>query len=721
MSNLSSVIQVSSVKPGSFGGAVFSGRIIGQNKIYTCKASYKIITRVPQPGECWQLKGSITGHDQFRDFVLIESCHIVNLPIAAYVERLLVKHPAFRGLSFGKAKVSKLIKEFGAENLAQALTAGRVSHLAEVINPDLAQKVVDAWMTLQNEISTIEFLMEHDFDPGLAKSILKVCQTDTVERLKRNPYSLVVFQGVHPDMWKIIEAAASKLGIPRDDPRRLAGIVENLLYVRLDQGHTACRIEDLKAALAQKLPSAKLVDLAINCALERRAVCVKRLQGVTLIQPLGAALVESKLEQRVASLLTAHGSLLHGSSQELERAIDDYCSHSEQSSGYSLTRDQKGAVLMALTNRISTLTGFGGTGKTTVLKAIVNVASQYRPVHVLALSGKAKERAKEATGQDTYTIHSFLIKISTASSGLNAGGDPLVIIDESSMVDIALMLKLLNAFAKKELSLLLVGDTGQLSPVGYGIFFHALAKSKTIPSTYLTKVHRTIGDSDLQKTAMRIRSGHLGTLPIWNGERDGVYLIPCKNTQDLLAHLAKIKQIIPDAQILTPHMSERMPDSGHKINKYLQTALQEADELPGIWMGKYWLRVNDPVIVTQNSYDHNLFNGNTGIMSDVVSIDGETAGVFTFNGAEVTLSRMDLFMLGMKLAYAISIHKSQGSEYETSIICSLSQSEFVERSMLYTGVSRSKRLTLILSTQEMVQQGVARPNRSDTLCVGFSV
>jgi exodeoxyribonuclease V alpha subunit len=314
-----------------------------------------------------------------------------------------------------------------------------------------------------------------------------------------------------------------------------------------------------------------------------------------------------------------------------------------------------------------------------------------------------------------------LIKISAASSGFNTGGDPLVVIDESSMVDIALMLKLLNAFAKKELSLLLVGDTGQLSPVGYGIFFHALVKSKAIPSTHLTKVHRSIDNSHLQNIAMKIRSGHLDTLPFWNGERDGVYLIPCTNTQDMLTHLAKIKQIIPDAQILTPHMSERMPDSGHKINNHLQSVLQHTDETLGIWMGKYWLRVNDPVIVTQNSYEHNLFNGNTGIMSGVTSIDGQIYGACLFNGIEVTLSRMDLFVLGMKLAYAISIHKSQGSEYETSIICSLSQSEFVERSMLYTGVSRSKRLALILSTQDIVQQGVARPNRSDTLCVGFSV
>lgn len=721
MSNLSSIVQVSSVKPGSIGGAIFSGRIIGENKVFTCKASYKIITRVPQPGECWQVKGSIVGHDQFRDFVLVESCHIVNLPVAAYVERLLIKHPAFRGLAFGKAKVAKLVREFGAENLAQTLTAGRSSHLAEVINPDLARKLVDAWATLQNEISTIEFLMEHDFDPGLAKSILKVCQTDTVERLKRNPYSLVAFHGVHPNLWRTVEAAASKLGIKPDDPRRLAGMVEYLLYIRLDQGHTACSVEDLKAQLRQQVPSPGLVDLSITSALDRRAVCVKKLHGVTFIQPLGAALVESQLEQRVASLLSAQTSLLHGSPQELAKSIEDYCAHIEASSGRSLTPEQKGAVLMALTNRISTLTGFGGTGKTTVLKAIVDIASEYRPVHVLALSGKAKERAREATDRDTYTIHSFLIKISSESSGLSSGGDPLVIIDEASMVDIALMLKLLNAFAKKELSLLLVGDTGQLSPVGYGIFFHALAKSKAIPSTHLTKVHRTVGDSHLQKTAMQIRSGQIGTLPIWNGERDGVYLIPCATTQDLLTHLARIKRIIPDAQILTPHMSDRMPDSGHKINNHLQSVLQHTDETPGILMGKYWLRVNDPVIVTQNSYEHNLFNGTTGVMSGVTAIDGEIAGMFTFNGIDVTLSRMDLFLLGVRLAYAISIHKAQGSEYQTSIICSLSQSEFVERSMLYTGISRSKRLALILSTQEFVQQGVARPNRSDTLCVGFSV
>lgn len=721
MNALSGVMQVNSVKPGSFGGAIFSGRIIGDNNIYTCKVSYKLITRAPQPGECWQLKGSIVGHDQFRNFVQIEYCHIVNLPVAAYVEKLLIKHPAFRGLSFGKAKVAKLVREFGAENLSRTLSAGKVGHLAEIINPELAQKIVDSWLKLNNEISTIEFLMEHKFDPSLARCIIKVCSTNTVERLKQNPYSLIAFQGTHANLWKTIEAAAGKLGIERADPRRLAGMAEHILYTRLDQGHTACPVDELEASLDLLLKSKELASKAISYALERRAVCVKRLDSRTLIQPLGAAIIESQLEQRINELASCQRSLLHGTASDIDEAIEKFSAQYKKTHGHTLAQQQKLAITMAMTNRISTLTGFGGTGKTTVLKAIVDIASSYRTVYVLALSGKAKERAKEATGSETYTIHSFLAKANDSDSGVTTGGDPLIVVDEASMVDIALMLKLLMVFGKNSFSLILVGDTGQLSPVGFGIFFHTLARSKLIPSTHLTKVHRTASESLLQQTAMQVRAGRLESLPIWNDETEGVYLVPCSSSSDLLNQLTRIKRSLPDAQILTPHMSDRMPDSGHKINNHLQAELQSSDLVSGIWMGKFWLRVDDPVIVTQNSYEHNLFNGNTGVMSGVTSIDGQPYGTFSFNGVSINLSRANLFVLGMKLAYAISIHKSQGSEYQTSIICSLTHSEFVERSMFYTGISRSKRLCLILSTQEIAQQSVARLNRSDTLCVGFSI
>ena len=718
---LSGIIQITSVKPGSFGGAIFSGRIIGEHRIYTFKANYKLITRAPQPGECWQIEGFIVGHDQFTNFVQVNICHIANLPVAAYVERLLIKHPAFRGLSFGKAKVSKLLREFSAENLVQILNAGKVTHLAEVINPDLAKNIVNAWLTLKNEIATVEFLMRHDFHPDLAKSIIKVCKTNTVERLQQNPYSLITFHGLHENLWKTIEAAALKLGIAHDDPRRLAGIVEHLLLDRLSHGHTACPIDEVRAWISAYLQTSDLTEKAIACALARRAICVNKLYGITLVQPLGAAIIESQLEQRFKELMATPRTLQDRSNSEIADAIQAYCKLHSEVHDYSLAEKQKQAIGMALTNRVSILTGFAGTGKTTVLKAIVDITSAYRTVYVLALSGKAKERAREATGHEAYTIHSFLAQVNDEHSQISTGGDPLVIVDEASMVDIALMLKLLKVFRKKAFSLLLVGDAGQLSPVGFGICFHTLARSSLVPSTQLTQVHRTVADSLLQQVAMKVRVGILPKLPIWNGESDGVYLVPCTNKSDLLTELSRIKRLLPDSQILTPHMSERMPDSAHRINNSLQADRQNSFETPGVWMGKYWLRVGDPVIITQNSYEHSLFNGNTGLMTDLVNIDGQSGGVFSFNGEIYTLLRADLFLLGMKLAYAISIHKSQGSEYQASVICSLTRSEFVERSMFYTALTRSKRLSLILSTQEIIQQCVARPNRSDMLCVGFSL
>jgi exodeoxyribonuclease V alpha subunit len=718
---LSDVLQITSVKPGSFGGAVFSGRIIGDRQIYTCKANYKLITRAPQLGECWHCEGAIVAHDQFTNFVQVDRCHIVNLPAPAYLERLLVKHPAFRGLSFGKAKVSKLLREFGAENLIQTLNRGNTASLAEVVGPGLASKLVEAWLTLQNEVSTIEFLMQHNFPPDLAKSIIKVCKTNTVERLQLNPYSLIAFHSLHDNLWDAIEAVASKLRIPHDDPRRLAGIAEYLLLGRLDHGHTACPVDELRTEISRYLQANTSAENAIESALKRRAICVRTLGDKTLLQPLGAALIESQLEQRIKDLMATPRALLHGSEHQIREAIECYCNSYSHAQGHRLAEQQKQAIAMALTNRVSTLTGFGGTGKTTALKAIVDIASPYRTVYVLALSGKAKERAREATGRAAYTIHSFLAQINDRHSEIVTGGDPLVVVDEASMVDVALMLKLMKAFGNDEFSLLLVGDTGQLSPVGFGIFFHALVKSPLIPSTQLTQVHRSKADGSLHSVATRVRAGELPALPHWAGEKEGVYLIPCTSKSGLLVELTKIKQALPDAQILTPHMSDRMPDSGNKINISLQADRQNHFETPGIWMGKYWLRVGDPVIVTQNSYEHNLFNGNTGLMSDLVEADGQACGVFSFNDESVTLSRADLFLLGVRLAYAISIHKSQGSEYTTCVLCCLTHSEFVERSMFYTGISRAKRLVLILSTPEICQQSVARPNRSDTLCIGFSL
>nr|WP_297404059.1 AAA family ATPase [uncultured Marinobacter sp.] len=723
MNYFAGVIQVNSVTPGHIGGAVFSGRVTGERRIRVCKANYKILTRAPQPGECWNVIGWETKLEDYKTYVTVTECHIVNLPAAAYVEQLLIKHPAFRGMYFGKAKVQKLMREFSAENLVQTLNSGRTAHIAEVVSPQIAEEVVKKWQSLQNEIATAEFLMEHNFEPDLAKKIIKVCRTDTVERLKQNPFGLIAFRGLHKNLWNALEATGRKLGIAKDDPRRLVGAVEHVLYERLSDGHTACPVSECINLVSRTLDDRSIAKHAIQCALDRKAICTTEIDGEKLIQPLGAAIIEGQLESRIRALLAGQLSIFSGSPRSIKASIEQYEEAAINTSGYSLTDEQKSAVSMALLNRVSIITGYGGTGKTTVLRAVSEIAlSQHRPVRLLALSGKAKERAREATGIDAYTIHGLIQAIQKEISSISASGDPLIIIDEASMVDISLMNKLLRLFDKNSFSLLMVGDTGQISPVGFGLFWHKLAKDKLVPITNLTKVHRTAEEGDLHKIAMQIREGQLPELRTWDGEDQGVYIVPCYPTGKALAgKLHEIKTQLPDAQIITPHMSARMADSGHSINERLQYSLNESFEKPGIKMGSYWIKVGDPVIVTQNSYEHDLYNGNTGVMEDLREEEGQLYGVFSFGGREYLFTRSDLWTLGIQLAYAMTIHKSQGSEYDTTIICSVAQTNFIERSMIYTALTRSRKLCLIVGDQNIARMAVAKPNRSDTLCVGFKI
>jgi len=723
MSYFEGVIQVNSVTPGVIGGAVFSGRLTGERRIRVCKASYKVLTRAPQPGECWNVAGWETKSDSYKTFVNLEKCHVVNLPAAAYVERLLVKHPAFRGMYFGKAKVQKLLREFGAENLVQTLNAGRTNHIAEVVSPQIAEEIVKAWLSLQNEIATAEFLMEHNFEPDLAKKIIKVCRTDTVERLKQNPFGLIAFRGLHKNLWNAIEATGERLGIAHDDQRRLVGAVEKVLYERLSDGHTACSVEECVNLVSRTLDNRSLAKPAIQQALDRKAICTTEISGKKYVQPLGAAIIESQLESRIKSLLSGQLSIFSESPESIAASINQYEKAAIKSLGYSLTDQQKSAVGMALLNRVSIITGFGGTGKTTVLRAVSDIAiSQHRPVWLLALSGKAKERAREATGLDAFTIHGFIQAVQSEGSPVSSSGDPLLIIDEASMVDVSLMNKLLRLFDGESYSLLMVGDTGQISPVGFGLFWHKLATENLVPVTNLTKVHRTAEEGPLHKIAMKIRMGELPDLPTWKGEDQGVFFVPCLNTgKSLAAKLHEIKSQLPNAQIITPHMSARMADSGHSINERLQHSLVQPFERPGIKMGSYWIKRGDPVIITQNSYEHDLYNGNTGVMEGVVEEEGQLYGVFTFGDREYRFQRSEMWELGMQLAYAITIHKSQGSEYDATIICSVVQSNFIERSMIYTAITRSKKLCLIVGDQEVARSAVLKPNRSETLCVGFKI
>lgn len=712
---MTGVLQVNSVTPGSIGGAVFSGRILGQRRVTVCKANYKKIVRIPQPGECWQIDGFIASHDEFRNFISIENCHLVSLPESGYVRNFFLKHPAFRGFGFGSKKVDKLIDAFGASALISALDAGKVSHLAEVINQKLAEQIISTWGQLSNETETIGFLVENKIPVELTKRILRICSFDTVNRIKRNPYVLVAFSNVVPKIWVTIDSLAERLGIEKNDSRRLVGAIELALYRELDQGNTACEVSVLKDGFSKITKSTDLFNVAIQSALDSRVACLLERDGHKYIQPIGAAIIEHEVENKICEMAKAPQQI--DLVTDVSSLIQDYSDSFRKLYGFALNSQQKEAVETALSNKISLVTGFGGTGKTTVLRAIVELAG--RPVYVLALSGKAKERARESTGVDAYTIHGFIKRV--ADGELSVESNPLLIIDEASMVDIALTNKLLRVMGKNEFSLVTVGDTGQLSPVGFGLFWHLLAKSDLVPVVNLTEVHRTSSTS-LHDAAMSIREGILPEIPNWNGESSGVFFVDCEvNQKELCRTLVKIrKSVNQDHQIITPYMYDGAVDSGNAINNAIQFN-EHLEDAQGLYLGSFWLKQGDPVIVTSNNYERQLFNGNIGHLVEILTEDEQLVGVFDFYGKTHHLSVADCWELGVRLAYAISIHKSQGSEYDTSIVCVVSDTDMLERGMLYTAITRSKNLTLLVGSKDIAQKAAERPNRADMLSVGFSV
>ncbi|MCE7729350.1 AAA family ATPase [Vibrio campbellii] len=727
-------LQISNVHPGVLGGgAIFNGIQVGARSLVYCKASSSSLFRLPESGEFWYVEGYWetykSSHSGVRSQLVVTKSQIVNLPLASYVSSLLSKHPAFRGFYFGPKKINKLMDSIGGEALVQLLNDGNYLHLSDVIHEDIAKRLVRVWQSLKNEIETINFLVDHNFDPPLAKKVIKLSKRNTVARLKDNPYSLVCFYSISKNLWQTIEKCAKKMSIDLEDSRRLKAAIEFVLYKKLQEGHTALPYNDTIKEATKLLRTDIRAKKGVEHALRTKTICTLRRPNTdeVLLQLVGVAYIEIMLRRRINRLLNLNTDItqqdLFSSSQFLiQDYLTKYNKELNDTAGYSLTSEQCSAVSTALSNHCSIITGYGGTGKTTVLRAVANVAqSLSRVVYGVTLSGKAKVRLAEAADIDAMTIHAFL----SDKTDIDIDCNPVLIVDEASMVDIALFNKLLASFDGRRLTLVLVGDPAQISPVGFGLFFHKLVHSN-VPIAHLTKVHRQALESPLHRASMLIREGISPPIQNWSGEKKGLFLVECKNDrEELHKALLNTKQKLSNLQIISPHSTERMVDSGTSINNYIQrqfnSITEDFDKVPGFKVGKTWLKEGDPVIVTQNNYEYGLFNGNTGRLTAIETSDEKRVGIFHFDG-ENTARAMTidtLIDLGMQLSYCISIHKSQGSEFEAVAIACISDSKMLERSLIYTAITRSKELCLIVGSKEVFERSILKPSRSETLHVGF--
>jgi exodeoxyribonuclease V alpha subunit len=590
-------ILVRSVFPGPRGGAVFFGKDQSGNRVRAI-ADDAHICRPPRRGETWRLQGTFARHPQFGDQLQVENARPLK-PDGRVIAHYLNHHPAFRGIGIGPAKVARLCKAFG-DALVPLLDQADVEKLAAVLDGECAANLVQRWRDNAREASVVAFLDAHGADIRLVSKVLRYWPDRTVEKLRENPYRLLFLVG-----WPAADRIANSLGICSGDDRRLVAAVESVAYTRLH-----AEKDTLVDAAALQSGILNLTHVH-EVAAARHAIALATAEGAlvgddrTGYQVFGCAVMEKFLAAKFQELLLPLAPEQCHDGGAAAPVHDDIRSF-EQANGINLNAEQRSAVQMAMSHRLSILKGGAGVGKTTVLKAIcAAVEARNGRVVQMALTGRAAQRIREATGRDAFTITAVLNQIKRGR--LVLGDDDLVVIDESSMLDLIVLYRLMRALPQR-LRLLLVGDPFQLPPIGPGLVFHVLAKSGSVPQQELTQVHRQAAGSRIPALAHEIRHGRIPRFESFTGPAQSVAFIEVASRYITHTAVEVMQSLANYGEVQVLGITKRGEAGVEALNATVHNLVAAGrPTVPG-----WGFAESEPVIHLVNDYDRDLFNGSLG-------------------------------------------------------------------------------------------------------------
>lgn len=595
----------------------------------------------------------------------------------AAIVRHLATSPDFIGI--GYAKAGKLGEAFG-DGLARVLADGDIAVLGPIIGADVAASLAVAWRENLARGDTVVWLGEHGFDPRLAGKVVDFWREDAPQRLKDNPYLLLAFTS-----FAKVDAAATRLGIASDDPRRLVAGVESALYAALDGKDTWMSQPDLLQGVRRLLGCA---EAAAQDAIELALVDGAIVPCGDGWQAAGPAMMETFVAARLEQMVTppAMDDLIarEVGADEVTAALKEWCRRED----LVLDDEQRQAVDIGVRQRFGLMTGGAGVGKTTVLKALVALCEQFgRSVHMAALAGRAAVRMSQATGRPASTIAAFLKAGKTP-----LGPESLVVIDESSMLDLPTFYRILRLLPDG-CRLLLVGDPGQLPPIGFGLTFHVLADAGMFPMVELKKVYRQTGASGIPAVSCSIRNGSVPDLERYAQQRAGVSLVAC--TADELADriedvAADLGGIGDDLRILSAVKAG--PAGILALNQRFHRIMAAGRKT---LMG---YAVGEPVMFLKNDYQRGLRNGSLGTVTGL-----EEVLVCDFDGQEHRFGQQDLSDL--MLAYAMTVHKSQGSQFKR-VIVPVQRSRILDRTLIYTAITRATDQVVLVGNVDVLAKAV---------------
>ena len=647
-----------------------------------------------QPGETIRCLGEWKHHAQYgrqfevKEFESREPSDLVG--IQKYLESGLIK-------GIGPAYAERIIKHFGINTLK--VIDANPGRLAEVegIGPKRLEMIESCWQQQKAIREVMIFLQSYGVTPAYAQKIYKEYGDQSVEKVKQDPFALA--RDIGGIGFKIADQIAQKIGIPLSSATRVKAGIEHMLWELSNEGHTCYPEKELAIQTAEMLQlSEELVLQNIQSSVEEGALIRER--GLIWNKPFYHA--ETGISKELQRLKQG---LCNLRSVQVEKALDWV----EEKLKIKFAPEQKTAISLSIQDKIHIITGGPGTGKSTITRAILRISEKLTDQILMgAPTGRAAKRMTEITGKKASTIHS-LLEMDFQNGGFKRNREnpfkcDILIIDEASMIDTLLFYHLLKAIPTSA-RVILIGDIDQLPSVGAGNVLKDLISSETLGVTRLTQIYRQAAHSKIVTNAHLINRGEF---PEMMGGSDFKF-IELESQEEILEKIVElISTKVPehyrmnrfnDIQVLAP--MKRGMIGTENLNVVLQRVLNPS-QTPLSRMGRTF-HIGDKVMQIRNDYEKLIFNGDVGrIIAIDLSSQILTVG-FEDKRVDYSFSEID----DLVLAYAVSIHKYQGSECPCVIIpIHMSHFKMLHRNLLYTGITRGKKLVILLGTKQAVGMAV---------------